>query len=246
MKAAKAFLSGKESDVQTQLSDSMQKASQQRDYERATLYRDQLQALAQIRSLQTINCADRLECDIIAVACLGGQIGIQVFFYRHGCNYGNQAYFPVHHKDQRLEEVISAFISQFYTRYPVPRHILVNKTFKEQTLLQNALHEHSRRKVSLLCPQRGPKKILVENAVQNVLDALERRLTHILSHKKHLEGVDKAFSLGTTPERIEVYDNSHTQGTNSLGAMVVAGPEGFHKKGYRLFKIRNRALKPRR
>ena len=238
---SKDFLTGRSHDIQAELAEAMQQASERLDYEAAAVYRDRLRALAHIQSHQDINVADIDDADVIAAQQQGGQTCVQVFFFRAGRNYGNRAYFPSHDKRLGLTEVLTAFVSQFYDNKPPPPLILLSHALEEQPLIAEALGHKAGRKVTLLRPQRGAKRKLVEHAGGNARDALARRLTESSSQRRLLELLGESFGLDGPPERIEVYDNSHIQGSEPYGAMVVAGPEGFQKTSYRKFKIRGQA-----
>ena len=241
---ARAFLSGGNNDVQQQLAGAMQAASDEMDFESAAIFRDRLKALAHIQSRQGINVQGVKEADVIAAHQQGGQTCVQVFFYRAGQNYGNRAYFPSHGKDQSTAEVLAAFISQFYDSRPAPGMVMVSEPVDGQSLIAEALGIRAERRVRLVAPQRGEKRKLVNQAVANAKEALGRRLAESSSQRRLLEGVGKAFELDATPERIEVYDNSHISGTKPVGAMIVAGVEGFRKTAYRKFNIKNDDIAP--
>lgn len=236
---ARGFLSGESGAVQRVMAARMQEASDAMEFETAALYRDRIRAMTQVQAHQDINVEGLAEADAFALHGEGGSSCIQVFFFRGGSNYGNRAYFPSHDKSHDPAEVLAAFIGQFYDNKQPPRLILVSHPLAEQSLLAEALSIKADRKVEILKPQRGPKRKLVEHALTNARDALGRRLAESASHRRMLEGVAKVFDLQAPPERIEVYDNSHIQGTNAVGAMIVAGPDGFMKNAYRKFNIRN-------
>ncbi len=238
---AEAFLSGRSRAVQGALVERMQAASDALDFESAALYRDRIRALTQIQAHQDINVAGIDEADVIAAHQAGGHTCIQVFFFRSGQNPGNYPYFPSHDRQMTVEEVLSAFVGQFYDNKTPPRLILVSHALAEHALLAEALSIRAERKVELLAPQRGDRRKLVEHALTNAREAHGRRLAESASQRQLLEGVARVFALPATPERIEIYDNSHIQGTNAIGAMVVAGPEGFVKGAYRKFNIRDPA-----
>ena len=238
---AKDFLTGRSHDIQSSLAEAMQRASERLDYEAAAVYRDRLRALAHIQSHQDINVADIDDADVIAAHQKAGQTCVQVFFFRAGRNYGNRAYFPSHDKRLGLAEVLTAFVSQFYDNKPPPPLILLSDEPEERNLIAEALGQKAGRKVTLLRPRRGPKRKLVEHAAGNARDALARRLTESSSQRRLLELLGESFGLDGPPERIEVYDNSHIQGSEPYGAMIVAGPEGFQKTSYRKFKIKGLA-----
>ncbi|AEH89623.1 excinuclease ABC subunit UvrC [Mesorhizobium opportunistum] len=241
---AKDFLSGRSQKVKTEISAAMQQASEDLDFERAAIYRDRLAALAHVQSHQGINPATVDEADVFAIHQEGGQVCIQVFFFRTGQNWGNRAYFPK--ADPALEgsEVLGSFLAQFYDDKPTPRAILLSQTVEDQELLAEALSTRAGRKVAISVPQRGEKKDLTDNALQNAREALGRRLAETSTQGRLLAGFAETFGLAKPPVRIEVYDNSHIMGTNAVGAMVVAGPEGFVKNQYRKFNIRSTEITP--
>ncbi|ESZ36106.1 MULTISPECIES: excinuclease ABC subunit UvrC [unclassified Mesorhizobium] len=241
---AKDFLSGRSQKVKTEISAAMQQASQELDFERAAIYRDRLAALSHVQSHQGINPATVDEADVFAIHQEGGQVCIQVFFFRTGQNWGNRAYFP--RADPALEgaEVLGSFLAQFYDDKPTPRNILLSRGVQDQELLAEALSTRAGRKVSISVPQRGEKKDLTDNALQNAREALGRRLAETSTQGRLLAGFAETFGLPKPPVRIEVYDNSHIMGTNAVGAMVVAGPEGFVKNQYRKFNIRSTEITP--
>lgn len=236
---ARAFLSGRSQDFQEEMARSMEAAAERLDFEQAARYRDRLRALAHIQSSQDINVEGVEEADVVAAHQEGGQTCIQVFFFRVGRNYGNRAYFPSHDRQMELGEVLSAFLAQFYDNKPVPRTILTSHRPAEAALLAEALSSRAGRKVELATPQRGDKRKLVEAALNNARDALGRRMAESSAQAKLLQGLAERLGLDRTPERVEVYDNSHIQGANPYGAMIVAGPEGLRKSAYRKFAIRN-------
>ncbi|WP_404926997.1 excinuclease ABC subunit UvrC [Mesorhizobium sp. ORM16] len=241
---AKDFLSGRSQKVKTEISAAMQQASQDLDFERAAIYRDRLAALSHVQSHQGINPQTVDEADVFAIHQEGGQVCIQVFFFRTGQNWGNRAYFP--EADPALEgaEVLGSFLAQFYDDKPTPQAILLSHAVEDQELLAEALSTRAGRKVSISVPQRGEKKDLTDNALQNAREALGRRLAETSTQARLLAGFAETFGLEKPPVRIEVYDNSHIMGTNAVGAMVVAGPEGFVKNQYRKFNIRSTEITP--
>ncbi|MCO5065613.1 MAG: excinuclease ABC subunit UvrC [Rhizobiaceae bacterium] len=241
---AKDFLSGRSLAVKAEISTQMQEASEHLDFERAAIYRDRLAALSHVQSHQGINPQGIDEADVFAIHQEGGQTCIQVFFFRTGQNWGNRAYFPK--ADPALEpgEVLGSFLSQFYDDKPIPRSLLLSLAVEEQELLGEAFSARAGRKVSIGVPQRGEKKDLVDHALQNAREALGRRLAETSTQARLLEGLAGTFGLEKPPVRIEVYDNSHIMGTNAVGAMIVAGPEGFVKNQYRKFNIRSTDITP--
>mgnify|MGYP006430130677 CR=1 FL=1 len=239
VREAQDFLAGKDKSVQETLGAEMQAAAARMDYETAAIYRDRLRALAHIQTHQDINVTQVDEADVVALHQEAGQTCIQVFFFRAGRNYGNRAYFPSHDKAMTPPDILASFLAQFYDNKPVPREILVSAAPSDRTLLAEALSERAGRKVQLLVPQRGEKRKLIDHAATNAREALARHLSESEAQRKLLEGLADRLGLENAPERIEVYDNSHTRGTEPYGAMIVAGPEGFRKNQYRKFKIRS-------
>ena len=244
MKEANEFLSGRSQSVQKEMARDMDKASAALDYERAAIYRDRLSALSAIQSHQGINPRSTDEADVFAVHQAGGYSCVEVFFFRTGQNWGNRAYFPKADRSIGPAEVLGAFLAQFYDDKPPPRLILVSHEFDERALLAEALTAKSGRKVEVSAPQRGERKELVQHALANAREALARKLADTSSQQKLLGALKETFSLPRSPGRIEVYDNSHIGGTNAVGAMIVAGPEGFRKNQYRKFNIRSSDLTP--
>jgi excinuclease ABC subunit C len=244
VREANAFLSGKSQTVKALLATEMEKASTALDFERAAIYRDRLAALSAVQSHQDINPRGVEEADVFAVHQAGGFNCVQVFFFRTGQNWGNRAYFPRADRSLAAGEVLGAFLAQFYDDKPCPRCIFVSHEIEERVLLADALSTKSGYKVEVSVPQRGEKKDLVDHALANARDALARKLAETSSQRKLLELLAETFSLPRVPRRIEVYDNSHIQGTNAVGAMIVAGPEGFQKNQYRKFNIRAVDLTP--
>ncbi|HIF09386.1 MAG TPA: excinuclease ABC subunit UvrC [Sneathiellales bacterium] len=241
---SRQFLSGRSQKIQRRLSDSMQTASAEMEFEKAAVYRDRIKALTQIQAHQEVNFSGLNEADVIAAHRDGGQTCIQVFFFRSGQNWGNRAYYPRHDAQQEMGEVLAAFIGQFYDNKPPPRLVLLSDRPHEQALIEEALSLKADRKVKLLVPQRGDKRAVVDHALTNAREALERRLSESASQLRLLEDLADAFDLDAPPQRIEVYDNSHISGTNATGAMIVAGPEGLMKNAYRKFNIKDKNLTP--
>ncbi|WP_087587118.1 excinuclease ABC subunit UvrC [Nitratireductor soli] len=241
---AKAFLSGRSSTVKADIAKAMQGAAETLDFERAAVYRDRLSALSHVQSHQGINPQGVEEADVVAIHQEGGQSCIQVFFFRTGQNWGNRAYFPKADPALGAEEVLSAFLAQFYDDKPCPRLVLLSHAVEEQALLAEALSTRAGRKVQVLAPQRGEKKDLTDHALQNAREALGRRLAETSSQGRLMEGFAETFGLDAAPRRIEVYDNSHIMGTNAVGGMIVAGMEGFAKNQYRKFNIRSTDITP--
>src|SRR6188474_422398 len=244
VREAKAFLSGKSQAVRDELSAEMEKASTGLDFERAAIYRDRLAALSATQSTQGINPRSTEEADVFAIHQDGGYSGIEVFFFRTGQNWGNRAYFPKAGRTLGPGEVLGAFLAQFYDDKPCPAAVLLSHDIPECELLAEALTTKSGRKVEVSVPQRGEKKELVAHALVNAREALGRKLADTSSQQKLLKALADTFGLPRVPKRIEVYDNSHIQGSNAVGAMIVAGPEGFRKNQYRKFNIRSAELTP--
>ncbi|MGX1097205.1 excinuclease ABC subunit UvrC [Amorphus sp. MBR-141] len=241
---ARAFLNGKSRAVKAELATEMERASDRLDFEQAARYRDRLAALSHIQQHQGINPQGIEEADVFAVHQEGGQTCIQVFFFRTGQNWGNRAYFPKADAHWTTAEVLESFLAQFYDDKPCPRMILTSEALPEQALLEAALTERAERKVTVSAPQRGTKRELVDHARQNAREALGRKLAESASQAALLKGVAEAFGLAVPPRRIEVYDNSHIMGTNAVGGMIVAGPDGFAKAHYRKFNIKSEAVTP--
>jgi excinuclease ABC subunit C len=238
---AEGFLSGDAGTVQSELVEHMQTAADTLDFETAARYRDRIRALAQIQAHQDIHVEGIKDADVIAAYQAGGVTCIQVFFFRGGSNYGNRAYYPSHDRSLEVGEVLTSFIGQFYDDKPPPALVMVSEKLEEQDLLEQALTIRAEHKVSILWPQRGPKRKPVEHALANAREALGRRLAESASQSRLLTQLQTLFGLDRPPQRIEVYDNSHISGTNAIGAMIVAGPEGFIKGAYRRFNIRSAA-----
>ncbi|KAB2698054.1 excinuclease ABC subunit UvrC [Ochrobactrum sp. Kaboul] len=241
---AKAFLSGKSQSVKDHLATAMQAASADLDFEHAAVYRDRLAALSHVQSHQGINPQTVEEADVFAIHQEGGMTCIQVFFFRTGQNWGNRAYYPKADSSLGPAEVLGAFLSQFYDDKPCPRLVLLSEAVEEQALIAEALSTRAGHKVQVNVPQRGEKKDLVDHALTNAREALGRRLAETSSQARLLQGMAETFGLARTPRRIEVYDNSHIMGTNAVGGMIVAGPEGFVKNQYRKFNIRSTDITP--
>jgi excinuclease ABC subunit C len=238
------FLRGESQSVRSIYQKLMQEASDALEFERAAKYRNRLWALAHVQADQSINPDNIEEADIFAAHQEGGQTCIQVFFFRAGQNWGNRAYYPKADKSVPVDEVLSSFIAQFYDDKPVPRLLLVSHDFEERALMAEALTTKAERKVDIRVPSRGTKSGLVEHALSNAKEALGRKLAETSSQTRLLEGVQERFGLAECPRRIEVYDNSHISGTNAIGAMIVAGSEGFVKSAYRKFNIKSPDIAP--
>jgi len=244
VREANAFLDGKSRNVQKQLAAEMDQASHALDFERAAIYRDRLAALSAITTTQGINPRTIEEADVFAVHQEGGYTCVEVFFFRTGQNWGNRAYFPKADRTLGPGEVLSAFLAQFYDDKPPPRLVIASDDFEERTLLAEALSAKSERKVEVAVPQRGERKELVMHALANAREALGRKLAETASQQRLFSALAEAFGLPKPPRRIEVYDNSHIAGTNAVGGMIVAGPEGFRKNQYRKFNIRSTDITP--
>jgi excinuclease ABC subunit C len=242
VREARSFLSGKSQAVKEELAAEMEKASQALDFERAAIYRDRLAALSAVQSQQGINPRGVEEADVFAIHQAGGFNCVQVFFFRTGQNWGNRAYFPKADRSLSAAEVLSSFLAQFYDDKPCPRAILISEDFSERELLSEALTAKSGYNVEVAAPKRGEKKDLVDHALANAREALGRKLAETSSQQKLLKALAEMFQLPRMPRRIEVYDNSHIQGTNAVGAMIVAGEEGFRKNQYRKFNIRSQDI----
>ncbi len=241
---ARDFLSGRSQAVRAELASEMEKASERLDFETAALYRDRIAALSHIQSHQGINPRTVEEADLFAAHQEGGRTCIEVFFFRTGQNWGNRAYFPRADKSLGTAEVLGAFLSQFYDDKPVPRAILLSHEIEERDLLAAALSQKSGAKVEVVVPRRGEKKELVAQALANAREALGRELAETSAQITLLNGLAERFGLPEPPSRIEVYDNSHIMGANAVGAMIVAGQEGFIKGQYRKFNVRSEDLTP--
>ncbi|MEM7731022.1 MAG: excinuclease ABC subunit UvrC, partial [Pseudomonadota bacterium] len=237
---AEDFLKGRSDALRQRLQAEMETASKDMRFEKAAELRDRLHALARITggNLGKINPQTFSDGDVIAVHTAGGQSCVQVFFFRAGQNWGNSAHFPRHEKDQGPEEVLDAFVAQFYADKPIPKEIFVSHALPSHDLIQEALSERADRKIAISVPQRGEKKKLLETARRNAQEAFGRRMAETKNQAKLLEEVRELFAMEQVPNRIEVYDNSHNQGSNAIGAFIVAGPEGFRKRDYRTFNIK--------
>ena len=235
---AKAFLGGKSTQVQKKLGEQMSVAAEAMDFELATILRDRLRALTFIQGTQAINAEGIGDADVFALACRSGVMGIQAFFIRGGQNWGHRSFFPAHTAEVEEDEVLASFLMQFYDEVPPPKLVLLDRVLPETALIEAALSEKAERKVQLKQPQRGDQVKLVTQASRNAVEALDRRLAESTTQGKLLAEVADLFELEAPPNRIEVYDNSHIMGTNMVGAMIVAGPEGFRKGAYRKFNIK--------
>jgi excinuclease ABC subunit C len=244
VREANAFLSGRSKAVKDELAGEMEKASLALDFERAAIYRDRLAALSAIQSHQGVNPRGVEEADVFALHQQGGFACVEVFFFRTGQNWGNRAYFPKADRSISPGEILEAFLAQFYDDKPCPRLILISHDIEDRELLAEALAIKSGHKIEVLVPRRGEKKDLIEHALANAREALGRKLAETSSQERLLRQLAETFGLPRVPRRIEVYDNSHIQGSNAVGAMIVAGSEGFRKRDYRKFNIRSVDLTP--
>jgi excinuclease ABC subunit C len=241
---AKDFLAGRSTRVQERLGKLMAEAAEAMDFELAAVYRDRLRALTYVQGTQTIYAEGLGDADIFALACKAGTMCIQAFFIRGGQNWGHRSFFPAHTADVPEEEVLTAFLTQFYEEVPAPKTILLDRELTEAELLAEAFSERAERKVTLRVPQRGDHVKMIRQAKRNAEEALDRRLAETSTQHQNLRAVAELLELAEPPQRIEVYDNSHVQGTNAVGAMVVAGPEGFRKNSYRKFNIKREETAP--
>ena len=241
---AEAFLSGKSTDVQAKLAEDMQAASEAMEFERAAALRDRIRAMTSVQTAQGINPQTVTEADIIALYLDRGQACVQVFFIRAGQNWGNKDYYPRVGADIDAAEVLEAFLGQFYDTKEPPRQVILSNAIDNMPLMADALTQKLGRKVELLVPQRGEKAELIDGAMRNARESLARKMAESATQAKLLKGLAEAFELPDAPARVEVYDNSHIQGTNAVGAMIVVGPEGFAKNSYRKFNIKGDDLTP--
>ena len=236
------FLRGKASDLHKELASGMEQAAEDMEFERAAALRDRIRALATVRAQQDINPDGIEEADIFAIAMEGGLSAVQVFFIRAGQNWGATIHFPRHEKGEEAGDILAAFLVQFYDKRPPPRLVLTSAEPADAELISDALETKADRKVEIRAPQRGDKRSLVEQATRSAAEALSRKLAETASQARLLKEVAKAFDLKAPPNRIEIYDNSHIQGSNMVGGMVVAGPEGFDKGQYRKFNIKDKSI----
>ncbi|MFM8745361.1 MAG: excinuclease ABC subunit UvrC [Aestuariivirga sp.] len=237
VKEAEDFLNGKSQAVKAELARQMEAAAEALDFERAASFRDRIQAMSFVTQTQGINPQSVEEADVFGLAQEGGQSCIQVFFFRSFQNWGNRAYYPKAGAGHEAAEILASFLAQFYDDKPVPRLILLSHAIEERELLEEALSTRAGHRVEVLVPQRGEKKTLVDHGLSNAREALGRKIAESSSQARLLDGVQRVFGLAEAPGRIEVYDNSHIQGANPVGVMIVAGPEGFVKAQYRKFNI---------
>ena len=234
------FISGKSREIQKNLSKQMEEASEKLDFEKASIFRDRIKSLNIIQSSQRINEANLVEADVIAAYKESGKTCIQVFFYRSKQNWGNQSYFPKHDPDQNISEIMSSFLMQFYENKNVPKLIILNLDIKDKKLIEQTLSAKDKKNISITIAKKGAKAKVVSLAEKNAKESLNRKLYETNNNKSLFEGVSKKFNLKNNISLVEVYDNSHIQGTNSVGAMVTFGDEGFIKKRYRKFDIKTR------
>ncbi len=234
------FVSGKSRKIQKSLSNQMEKASEDLDFEKATVLRDRIKSLNIIQSSQRINEANLIEADVIAGYKESGKTCIQVFFYRSKQNWGNQAFFPKHDPDEKLSNIINSFVSQFYENKSVPSSIILSEEIKEKVLLEKTLSQKESKQINISVAKKGSKLKVINQAIKNAKDSLNRKLYESQNNKELFDKVASKFNLETNINLIEVYDNSHIQGTNSVGALITYGDEGFIKKRYRKFNIKNK------
>ena len=244
VKEAENFLQGRTKGIQEALAAQMQAASAEMLFERAAALRDRIKALTQVQSAQGINPQNTAEADVIALHTDGGQACVQVFFIRANQNWGNHDYYPRISGEEDLAEVMEAFVGQFYAGREPPRMLILSHGLDNDDLMAAALAEKAGRKIDIVVPQRGEKAELVQNALRNARESLARKMSETATQSRLLKGLATAFDLPKVPQRIEVYDNSHIQGAHAVGAMVVAGPDGFDKNQYRKFNIRGEDLTP--
>jgi len=238
------FLRGKANDLHKQLAEEMEQAASDTEFERAAALRDRIRALAVVRAQQDINADGIEEADIFAVTMEGGQSAVQVFFIRAGQNWGATIHYPRHEKGEEISDILAAFLVQFYDKRPPPRLILTNTDSAQAGLIADALELKAGRRIEIRTPKRGDKRGLVEQATRSAAEALSRKLAETASQARLLKEVAKTFDLEAPPNRIEIYDNSHIQGSNMVGGMVVAGPDGFDKGQYRKFNIKDKTITP--
>ena len=238
------FLRGKGADLQKRLAAEMDAAAEAMEFETAARLRDRIRALAHVRATQDVNPDGLEEADVFAIAMEGGVSCVQVFFIRAGQNWGATAHYPRHDSEQTMEEVLAAFLVQFYDKRPPPKLILVNEMPEQADLIGEALELKVDRKIEIRRPERGSKRDLVTQATRSATEAVTRKLAETASQARLLDEVQKVFELESVPQRIEIYDNSHIQGSNAVGGMVVAGPDGFIKQAYRKFNIKDETIEP--
>ena len=232
------FVSGKSRKIQKNLSEQMEKASEELDFEKATILRDKIKSLNIIQSSQRVNEANLVEADVIAGYKESGKTCVQVFFYRSKQNWGNQAFFPKHDPDESLNNIMNSFVAQFYENKSVPKSIILSEDIKEKSLLEKTLSEKEEKNINISVAKKGSKLKVINQAIKNAKDSLNRKIYESQNNKELFEKVSKKFNLETNINLVEVYDNSHIQGTDSIGALITYGEEGFIKKRYRKFNIK--------
>ena len=241
---AEKFLTGRTTDIQARLASEMTRASEEMEFERAAALRDRIKALTQVQTAQGINPKSVTEADVVALHLENGQACVQVFFIRANQNWGNRDYYPRVGQDVDAAEVLEAFLGQFYDTREPPKQVILSNEIENPDLMADALSGKLGRKVELVVPQRGEKAELIDGALRNARESLARKMAETATQARLMKGLSEAFDLPAIPERIEVYDNSHIQGAHAVGAMIVAGPEGFMKNQYRKFNIRGDELTP--
>ena len=244
---SESFLKGQSDDLRRKLQSQMEAASKALEFEKAAELRDRLHAIAQVLTksgAHNVNPKTFTNADVFGLHTAGGQSCVQVFFFRAGQNWGTNSYFPRHSAEDSPAQILGAFIAQFYTNKPIPKQILMSHKIEPYGLLVEALSERAAAKVEMSVPQRGEKKKIIGQAVRNAQEALGRKMAETGAQEKLLKEVQDIFGMEEMPQRIEVYDNSHIQGTNAIGAFIVAGPEGFRKRDYRTFKIKDETITP--
>ncbi len=241
---ARNFLRGKNREIQQQFAEQMQRYSDAMEYEKAAAMRDRIKALTHVQQEQDVHAAGLKDADMIAYHREGGYSVVTIFFFRSGMHFGHQSHFPRHAKDAMAEDILTAFLGQFYQNHTPPKEILINLDLPETSLLEEALSLHQTYRVTIHTPKRGDKHDLMRQAEANAKAALHRHIQERMTHDKQLGQLVEIFALNETPSRIEVYDNSHLMGRHALGAMIVAGPEGFVKKAYRKFNIKDASIEP--
>jgi excinuclease ABC subunit C len=241
---SKDFLAGKSSQVQQKLAAAMNEAAEAMDYELAAVFRDRLRSLTFIQGSQAISAEGLGDADIFALACKGGTMCVQAFFIRGGNNWGHRSFFPAHTNDVPEAEVLASFLMQFYEEVPPPRQVLLDRDVPEADLLCEALSERAGRKVTIRVPRRGDHVRMIRQASRNAEEELDRHLAETSTQARTMRALTELLELSEPPDRIEVYDNSHVMGTNAVGAMIVAGPEGFRKNAYRKFNIKRPETAP--
>ena len=239
VKQAMQFLSGESREIQDRFATLMEEASADLNFEKAARYRDRIRALARVQAEQNLHGNEIGNADVIAIASEGATSCIEIFFYRGGQSYGNRAYFPRHEKTDAPEEILGAFVAQFYSNKPAPRDIYLSQEIPEQELIGQALSTQNDATVNIHVPERGRKKQIVKHVHDNAKQALKRKMGSTMAQSKLMSQIAEVFELAAPPERIEIYDNSHIQGAHPIGAMVVATPDGFAKNHYRKFNIKN-------